>query len=112
MGVFKYTIIMLFAFIGIVSIIKSIILYLCKDTNTLYTLVIPIDNNCDNPEQVIRNAAMYVHWSDKKQFGKIYCIGHKLDFDKREICMRTCEEYSNTEYFDVNNFEKYTFFDE
>lgn len=112
MGSLKFITVLLLTLIGIASLIKSLILFLCKDTNTLYTLVIPIDNNCDNPEQIIRNAAMYVHWSDKKQFGKIYCIGNNLDLCKREICIRTCDEYSNTEYCDLNNFEKSGFFNE
>lgn len=112
MGSLKYIAILFLSFLGIVYAIKSTAMFLCKSSKRLYTLIIPVDNSCKNPEQLIRSGAMHVQWSDSKEFDKIYCIGNRLNDEKREICVRVCGEYPNVQYFDINNFEKTKFFDE
>lgn len=112
MGSLKYIAVMFLSLIGLASIIKAIILLFCKHSDKRSVLLIPINNGDKNAEEIIRDKAMHMNWSDKKQYVKIYCIGNDLNNETREICMRICGEYPNIEYVDLNNFEKNKIFDE
>lgn len=112
MEYFEYMVLLFLSLIGTVSLIKSAVLSLCKDNGRHYKIVIPLDDKCENPETVIRNAATYLEWSDKKRYSGIYCIYKGKNLESKEICRRVCEDYPYTEYFDVNNFEKMSFFNE
>ena len=112
MGSVKCVAIMLLSLIGLANIIKMTILSICRNSDKRSVLIVPINKNDQNAEEIIRNKAMNMNWSDKKQYVKIYCIGNNLDEETREICIRICGEYSNVEYMDLNNFEKNKIFDE
>lgn len=112
MDSFKYLALMFLSLIGISSIIKTIILLLYKSRDTRGTLVITISNNDKNAEEIIRNKATNMRWSDSRQYENILCIGKDLDNETRDICIRICGEYSNVEYRDSNIFEKNEFFGE
>ncbi len=108
----EYTFVLFLSLVGAVSLIKSAVLSLCKDNGRHYKIVIPLDDNCENPETIIRNAATYLEWSDKKRYSGIYCIYKGRNTESKAICRRVCDDYAYTEYFDINNFEKNIFFDE
>lgn len=103
---------MLLSLVGLASVIKMIILSLCRHSDSRSVLVVPINNDDKNAEEIIRDKAMNMRWSDNTQFIKIYCVGNNLDEETEEICRRTCGEYANVEYINLNNFEKNRFFDE
>ena len=110
MEFFEYIIMLMLSIIGIISIIKSAILVLCRDNSCRCKIVIPLDDSCENPETVIRNTAVSLEWSDKKRYSEIVCVYQGNNEESKEICRRVCEDYPFTYYCDINNFQNSVFY--
>lgn len=106
MEYFQLTVILLLSLIGIVSLIKSAILTFCRIDKDNCKLLVILDDSCENPETVIRNAAVCLEWSDRGEYSSIVCIYKGSCKESRDICRKVCEEYPYTQFVDVNNFEK------
>lgn len=107
----KQIVVLLLSLAGLASIVKMIVMLLCGRGKKECTLVVPIKQS-ENAEEIIRDKAMNMSWSERNTYNRIYCIGNGLDDEAEEICKKICGEYKNTEYFDINKFEKSRFFDE
>lgn len=112
MEYFQLTVILLLSLIGIVSLIKTAILSLCRIDKNYGKLLIILDDNCQNPETVIRNSATGLEWSDRREYSSIICVYKGKCSESKEICRLVCEDYPYTTFIDINNFEKSTVFDE
>ena len=96
----KYTLLLILSLIGIVNIIKSVILLLCKDCTSRCDIVVTIDDSCQNPEAALRSTVLYHEWSDdnRKMYRDIYCIYKGDNEESKEICRRVCDSHSFTHY--------------
>lgn len=107
----NYSIILLLSLIGIVSVIKSAVLFLCSENKLSCKIILELDDCCENPESTIRSFVMYHEWSDKSRvkYSGIYCIYNGKNEESKEICKRVCDDYSLTYY--INNYnEIYDYF--
>ncbi len=92
------SIILLLSLIGIVSVIKSAVLFLCSSNKVNCKIIIELDDSCENPESAIRSVVMYHEWSENKgmSYSEIYCLYSGKNEEHKEICRCVCDDYSFT----------------
>ncbi len=95
---------------GIVYIWKNFLLFILKNKNDkgIYVIV-PISNNCENLEQLVRSAAEKTLLMGNNQWDKVVCVDYDNNEDSKKIVDRLCKEYSFLYYMTDKTFKSSEF---
>lgn len=90
-----FSVIMLFfAVVGLIEILKIISLSIFKVKNDKETfLVVPISGLNEGIEMILRDAISRAKWISGTGDKKVFCIDFNMDKETRKICEIICQEY-------------------
>lgn len=107
MNIIGICIITVFAILGLSEFIRSIVMLICKKTapKEFSILIIPIKEDCEQAEYILRSAAQQVRFSKKNIIKKIVCVLEKPDVQTEKICFAVCKEYPFMEVAHLNELK-------
>ncbi|GEM_PF-67686 len=92
MNVLSSVILVVFAVIGIVALVREICLRLFSPKEKSTVIIVTPVNKTDEPEFVLRGALSRLRWGGKCKDVSV-CINMPLDSSSKKICRGVCEEY-------------------
>ena len=96
--IMKIIFILILSLIGAADIIKTVIVFLCKDNYCRYDVILRIDDSCKNPDSTIRTTILYHKWTEKNT--EIFCIYTGSNDETRELCKKVCNGYVCAHFLD------------
>ena len=92
---------------GIVYIWKNFLLFILRSKNDkgIYVIV-PISDNCEYVEQIVRSAAEKTLFMGNNRWDKVVCVDYGSNEENKKIIERLSEEYSFLDYITDKTFEK------
>lgn len=103
----KDIIFILLSVAGLVYIWKSfIVLILRNKQDKGVFVVIPIDDVCENVEQIVRSTAERTLLMGNSKWDRVVCIDYGCNDDTKEIITRLCGEYDFLDYMNAETFQK------
>ena len=104
---FREFIVILLSALGVLYLYKSLLVFLLRNRyDTEIYIIIPLNDTCENVEQVIRSSAERCELMGKNRWEKVICVDYGCDEEKKEMIFRLCNEYSFLEYITVSEFTK------
>ena len=92
MNVFSSVIMVVFAVIGIVALVREICLRLFSPKEKSSVIIVTPINKTDEPEFVLRGALSRLRWGGKCRDVSV-CLNMPLSSASNKICRSVCEEY-------------------
>lgn len=107
MEVLSAVLLVVFAVIGVITIVRNISFYLFgyKNDNSIM-FVTPIDGKCEDAELMLRSAAAKVKWVSRGKYDYVICLDCDMDEETKKICENICEEYGFAKIMSRNEFFK------
>ncbi|MCH5300806.1 MAG: hypothetical protein J1E56_05745 [Ruminococcus sp.] len=107
MNIVGICIITIFAIWGLAEFIRSVVMLICKKTSPkeFSILIIPIKENCEEAEYILRSAAQQIRFSKKNIVRKVVCVMDKPDIQTEKICTAVCKEYPFMEIAHLNELK-------
>ncbi len=104
---FREFVIILLSSFGILYIYKGLLMFLLRNKydKEIY-IVIPLNDACENVEQIIRSSAERCELMGKNRWEKIVCLDYGCSEEKKAIIFNLCEEYAFAEYMTVSAFSE------
>ncbi|MCD8026020.1 MAG: hypothetical protein LUF33_03575 [Clostridiales bacterium] len=108
MEIFSVVLLVVFAVIGIISLVSDLTYFLFrskKDSSIMF--VTPIGKNCEDAELLLRSAAAKVKWVSRGRNDCVICLDCDMDDETKKICENICREYgfakllSKKEFYDM-----------
>jgi len=92
-------ILVMLAVVGLVELLRRVIFYLFKRKDAIpYAIVLPIYEQSEDCEYILRSTLADSAWNGNKNFlKKIYCIDCGMDKITKEICKIFCNEHNEIE---------------
>lgn len=108
MEILSAVLLVVFAVIGVISLVRDISLYLFRYKNDNSVMfVTPVEGKCDDAELMLRSAASKVKWVSRGKYDYVICLDCDMDDETKKICQNICEEYgfakliSKKEFFEL-----------
>ncbi|MEE1318948.1 MAG: hypothetical protein UHD05_05495 [Ruminococcus sp.] len=108
MEILSAVLLVVFAVIGVTSLVRDISLYLFRYKNDNSVMfVTPVEGKCDDAELMLRSAASKVKWVSRGKYDYVICLDCDMDDETKKICQNICEEYgfakliSKKEFFEL-----------
>ncbi len=108
MEILSAVLLVVFAVIGVTSLVRDISLYLLRYKNDNSVMfVTPVEGKCDDAELMLRSAASKVKWVSRGKYDYVICLDCDMDDETKKICQNICEEYgfakliSKKEFFEL-----------
>ena len=92
MYVFSSVIMVVFAVIGIVALVREICLRLFSSKEKSTVIIVTPVSKTDEPEVVLRGALSRLRWGGKCRDVSV-CLNMPLNSASKKICRSVCEEY-------------------
>ena len=92
MYVFSSVIMVVFAVIGIVALVREICLRLFSPKEKSTVIIVTPVSKTDEPEFVLRGALSRLRWGGKCRDVSV-CLNMPLNSASKKICRSVCEEY-------------------
>lgn len=107
MNIVGICIITVFAILGLSEFIRSVVMLIYKKTSPkeFSILIIPVSENCEQAEYILRSAAQQVRFSKKNIVKKVVCVLDKPDIQTEKICTAVCREYPFMELAHLNELK-------
>lgn len=94
-----------FAVIGVIALIREISFYLLRyKTNESVMFVTPISGKCEDAEMILRSAASKVKWISRGKHNYVICLDCDMDDETKRICENICKEYCFAKLMSKNEF--------
>lgn len=92
---------------GVVYIWKSLFISILKNKRdrSVYVIV-PIDDVCENIEQIVRSTAERTLLMGNSKWDKVVCVDYGCNENTKEIITRLCSEYSFLDYMSAESYKK------
>ena len=102
------SILIIFAVIGIIHLVKEITYFLFrgKDESNI-VLLSPIKGKNENAEYILRGAAEKIKWLCRNRNDCILCIDCDMDYETKKICEALCREYGFIRLIDKSEIGKF-----
>lgn len=94
MNVLSAVLLVVFAVIGVIALIREISYYLFrykKDNAVMF--VTPVNGKCEDAEFMLRSAAAKVKWVSRGKNDYVICLDCDMDEETKKICENICNEY-------------------
>ena len=108
MEILSAVLLVVFAVIGVTSLVRDISLYLFRYKNDNSVMfVTPVEGKCDDAELMLRSAASKGKWVSRGKYDYVICLDCDMDDETKKICQNICEEYgfakliSKKEFFEL-----------
>ena len=108
MEILSAVLLVVFAVIGVTSLVRDLSLYLFRYKNDNSVMfVTPVEGKCDDAELMLRSAASKVKWVSRGKYDYVICLDCDMDDETKKICQNICEEYgfakliSKKEFFEL-----------
>ena len=94
MDVLSAVILVVFAVIGVITVVRDLTLFLFRNKNNNSVMfVTPVSGECEDAELVLRSAAARVRWISRGKHDYVICLDCDMDDETRQICEKICKEY-------------------
>lgn len=105
MNVISAAILVIFAVIGVIALVRDLTYYLFRYKNDNSVMfVTPINGSCEDAELMLRSAAAKVRWVSRGRHDYVICLDCDMDDETREICEKICEEYGFAKLMNKKEF--------
>lgn len=105
MEILSAVLLVVFAVIGVTSLVRDISLYLFRYKNDNSVMfVTPVEGKCDDAELMLRSAASKVKWVSRGKYDYVICLDCDMDEETKKICENICEEYGFAKLISKNEF--------
>ncbi|MEF2920738.1 MAG: hypothetical protein U0O22_09790 [Acutalibacteraceae bacterium] len=92
---------------GLINIWKCFYTFILKsEQDKEVYIIIPLNDTCENVEQIIRSTAQRVMIMGKNRFDKVLCVDYGCNNENCEIVKRLCREYGFINYITADTFYK------
>lgn len=96
-----------FAIVGVLDIVRNIALFLMRTENDKDVfIVVPIFDNFESVEMLLRSVASRVKWIGGGRFNKVLCINCNADDETKLICEKVCDEFPFMEFVEKIDLEQ------
>lgn len=104
---FKEFVVILLSSFGILYLYKSLLVFLLRSgyDKKIY-VIIPIDESCENIEQIVRSNIERCRLMGKSKWTKIICVDYGCEKEYQQILFLLCKEYPFLEYITAEEFSK------
>ena len=104
---FKEFVVILLSSFGILYLYKSLLMFLLRSgyDKKIY-VVVPIDESCENVEQIVRSNMERCRLMGKSKWTKMICVDYGCREEERQILFLLCKEYPLLEYMTAEEFSK------
>lgn len=107
MNVLSAVLLVVFAVLGIISLVRDISFYLFRYKNDNSIMFItPIEGKCDDAELMLRSAAAKVKWVSRGKYDYVICLDCDMDAETKKMCENICEEYGFAKLISKSEFLK------
>lgn len=108
MNALAISILIVFAVIGIIHIVKEVTYFLYRNKSQSNIIILtPIKGKNEDAEYILRGAAEKIKWLCKNRNDSILCIDCNMDEETRKICESLCREYGFIKLIDKSEIHKY-----
>ncbi|MEE0914505.1 MAG: hypothetical protein U0L76_07995 [Ruminococcus sp.] len=105
MDILSAVLLVVFAVIGVISLVRDISLYIFRYKNDNSVMfVTPVEGKCDDAELMLRSAATKVKWVSRGKHDYVICLDCDMDEETKKICENICEEYGFAKLISKNEF--------
>ncbi|MEE0264709.1 MAG: hypothetical protein UD936_03695 [Acutalibacteraceae bacterium] len=90
---------------GIVYLWKCFMLFLLRNRqDKMVYIVIPLDDTCENVEQLVRSTAERTLLMGNAKWERIVCVDYGISEENKYIAEKLCKEYSFIDYMNKETF--------
>ena len=105
MDVLSAVILVVFAVIGVISVVRDLTCFLFRYKNDNSVMfVTPINGKCDDAELILRSAVAKVRWVSRGKHDYVICLDCDMDDETRQICENVCVDYGFAKLMSKNEF--------